>query len=367
MRINTLSLRPYSNIVAKNRTVGNELYEMCTLDFENNLLYFHSPGVLGKITLDVELDDGEELPENFMVDSEKFFYLVNWYDKLTLEDRVFYSPDGEEMKLKNLDDDFPRPQFEEDWEEVELDLTDELFSNIQKAINYHDFDENSSYNGVFIKSKKLVATDSGKFYEVNLNQDVPDMNLPINFVRNLLRAFTVGDKITIGKLEKGDSHIFKFDKDNLSFRMSSVVNLSLGVDIKDQNFIESYNHDNYIKFNRHELTDILSFLQPFTRDIVANRIQLSFEESQGQTDLVIEVQDANYIKKTLLLEDISDIDYYKDSETNIWVSASVLKMAIGHLDTADNIIMQIDTEMPAVNLYCEGNESDHIIFTRLTE
>jgi hypothetical protein len=366
MKIDTLSLRPYSNIVAKNRVTGNDLWETCVLDFENNQLYFRSPNTFGKIALNVELEDGEE-PENFAVDSEKFFYLVNWYDDLILKDKVFYSPEGEEIKLKNLPDDYHKPSFDEDWEEVELDLTEELFSHIQKSISYHDVDENSAYNGVFITKNKLVATDAGKFYEVAIDQEVPDMNLPIDFVRNLLRAFTVGDTLTIGKLEKGDAHIFKFVKDTLSFRMSSVLNLNLSIDVEDENFISAYDHENYIKFNRHELNDVLSFLQPFTRDIVANRIKLSVEEDDGQSELVVEVMDANYVKKKIVLEDISDIDYFLESDNNIWISASVLKMAINHLDSADSIIMQIDNELPAMNLYCEGNKDDHVICTRLTE
>lgn len=367
MKINTIPLRPYSNIVAKNRVTGNEIWETCILDFDEECLYFRNPSSFGRIELSIVKEEGEDL-ENFAVDSEKFFYLVGWYDELILRDKVFYSPDGEEIKLKFIEDEFYRPSFDEDWEEVKIDLTEELFTHIQKALSYHEVDNNSPYNGIFITKNKLVSTDSSKFYEVSLDQDLPDMNLPIEFIRNLLRVFEIGDSIIIGKHEKGDNKIFKFDKDILSYRMNSVVNLGLSVEVDDENFISAYDHENYLKFNRNKLNDILTFLQPFTRDIVSNRIMLSVEEEEGTSYLVIEVKDANYVKKKMELEEISDIDYFtEEQENNLWISASIFKMAINHLDSDDNIYMHVDYGMPAINLYCEGNSEDHVIFTRLNE
>jgi len=358
--IDCVPLRNYKGIADTCRRPGNQIYDSVFLDFENEKMWVQNPSAV--IQIPFSPDFSGDRPDNFYVDSEKFFYLVDSYDYLILEDTTFRNG-NDTFNLRHIKEDIDVPEFSldpEDWGDYIslLSNSDKFYSCLFEASVHVDDDVNSTLNGIFVSNGRMVSSDRVTLYETIHDFGVGDITLT-SFAVKLLPELR-DDTIYIGTY--GDNILIRVGEVNAMVSQSQ--KLEVPPNSSDSEFVEKYNHDSYVSVNAGNLMDILKFIAPFTKDAVKNRVKIFLNDSK---ELSFEVVDSNYMLKSIPVEHIENYSTFEGNR--IWVSSSkVRKIASQLLDSyQDNINIQFSPESPALNFTSSQNSETHVIYARIND
>ena len=368
MRIYLQSLNKYSKLVRNCIDTGQQITMSLYVDFNNQYFYFSNATTNGRLKFKYE---GEK-PENIYVDTTTFLNLANSFEYLDIEQ------DDKKLVFKNGKDIFKPAQFIQRFDSVDFDISENVLtldnhfnSLLKRAANYLHKEIGSPQNGVFIRDSKMISTNGREFFEGNLEITTDEeYALPDSLVK-ILSDYAIENT----QLSQNETSIMFSSNSELTISHAKYDTLKLPPVIGTDQWLQMYDHKDYINFDRDTLIDVVKFLDPFASTIVNNIVTLSIAD-----DTMFTVNDKNsIIKKSCICEDVSDS--IKGRELKI--SLASLKLAIDVLPktkedktTPSNVILQVNLGedekakgSPAMNLKRqskEGVDDDrvHIVFCR---
>ena len=356
-------LRKYKKLADICRVPGNQIYDSVFLDFENEKIWIQNPSAV--IQIPFSPDFTGERPDNFYVDSEKLFYLIQSYEYLILDDVTFRNGD-DTFNLRHLKEDIDVPSFSlnpDDWGDYLSPLSDseEFFAHLNNALAHAEDRADSDLNGIFISNGRMIASDRVTLYEAVHDFGIGDINIGKFAVKILLSINALlDDTIQIGTY--GDNIIIRCEE--LNIMVSQNKDLNVPPNSSSAEFVERYDHESYISVNSEKLLSLLKFIEPFTREATKNRVKLFVNDSK---ELTFEVVDSNHMMKSIPIEHIENYTVFEGER--IWVNSSKVRMISFQLQNSpqDNIHIQFDPDSPPLNFTSSGNENTHVIYARIND
>ncbi|MDR1147609.1 MAG: hypothetical protein LBK66_03145 [Spirochaetaceae bacterium] len=354
MTIDAKFIAKYSRICERLKDDSQPIYDSGLLDFEHGNMIFGSQKGFGQIKMDVEGWDGRQKP--FFVNLNSFLNVVKEFPVLELEGFKFKHGTDDVFEISHLEDDTRFPDFINSGNAASVKIDASALAAIKKCGLFVDVDGSASLNGVFVKNGNVWGTNKNRLCEEYVDSLAgADLPLP-RIVWETLVMDILGEDLVI-------------DKDNASFFISSgdeikiqfAVNSALSSpDIHNPNFVNKFDHPNYITLDKDGFLGVVNFIQPFVLSSASQRIQLIV----GDTLLEIKSEDNGNIisRKIPIIEKGGSIE----TDSKIWASANWIKTILGVVG-GKTVKIQIDLGKPAVNISSVEEPSVHVVYCRLTE
>lgn len=355
MKILTTNLRNYKKIFDATKRIGIQLYDSIFLDFSNGYLVFMNETSVVKIQM--QLEGEKEGQENFFVDGQKFFFLLNSYDVLKVEGRKFSSPEGNSFVLPTFNEDIELPDFEEQskWKETELDFTKEFVLNLKTAMDYIEPGE-TEFSSLFFENDKMLTLSKTKFFQAPFGSANNSFNLPFNFVK-ILNNMNYSGKGILKYKSKNDAFIIYLKVDNMEILFSTNSANSLPVDPTSEEFREGFFHENWVKIPVKSTLDSIKFLSSLLNDSPSSHVNVTFLEENGKFYIEFTIHNESNILYKSEVESFSDFSYFEDK--GFWISLDNIKKALVNFEIRDvpSVVLRYEENAPAV-YFADAEELD---------
>lgn len=367
-QINLVPLRKYSKTFEQIKVAGHPVYESVFLDLSTRSIWFFNSTTYANVDLEVEVLESDSEDPGFFVDGHKFFTIVNTYDDILLEDRVFKSEEGNTFSIVSYGEDWDFPNLTDvsEYEESSSITVDpDFLHHLKNAVSFTSSDLNSPFSAVYLQDEKMVAIQTSKYYEFS----VPDANhfvLPQSLARILLGMNPEG---TIHFYTKyvGEAQITLLQTEDIRIKFSASSNYELPVDINSEEFRGSFDHPAFFVVSREDMISNLRFLENFARNIVNARAQVHFNPQEGC--LTFEITEESHIEHNIPVEKFEDSEFEVSfSEMDpFWVSLTDLRLTLQKI-SGDKVCIQYHPEKAPLRFQeYEGDDSYFIIQSRLEE
>jgi hypothetical protein len=323
---------------------GNSISESIYLDFKNSNAYLINSNVITeserkqlKIPFIWEKTERNEEIENFFISLENFMAMCYNYEYLFISEGVF-SYNNETFEFPIFKDDIDLSLFDSFENTNNMEFTSEDIKNISKSLTYVNADKENNCYGIFLRDGKIVTvTKTNYFYESKKSDTITqNLNLPFS-VAKLLSQTNDEDKIA---LNSNDNLIF-LKVNNIEIIISKNSKIDLPIDTSSQDFINSYNHKDFIIIKKDELLNTLRFIEQFVKDAPNTRVLIELNKEE----IIINVRDFNKIKKIVKINSISEdlIGY------SLWANCVDIKKILIDCEYED-IKIQIKQGSPIINI-----------------
>jgi len=348
MRIETSNLKQYLKISAATSVKGNRIYESALLNFEEGFIY-----TFGEVVTRTKLIFTGEPEDSFFVSLDKFMLLVNSYDTLDLNNKVFSSGRDTFELAYFVEEDIETPKFDNVFEnENSITFTSSLLKDIKNSLYFIEPGLYPELDGIFVRNEHLIATNKVGFYN-KLIPGLNDITLPLNVIK-ILTLLKDDHEVKI-HTENGKI-LMSIDNGEVETKIPASLNLNIP-DTQSEGFINSYNHNTFITTNRLELEEIFKFIFPFSKEQPSERVLMSIIDSNT---MQVKIVDSNKITKEVNLlscsEELIGLDF--------WISASMVRTALSYITTKD-VKIQLSIDSPATNFVGVNNEELNIIISQI--
>lgn len=343
----------YKSIIQQVSQEGHPVHSSFYMDFENELAYFSNSLVVGRIKIEVD-DEGEDLLTNMFIPVSKLIHLLSKSTKIIIDGKkIFHLEGGDTAKLSTYEDPtYEPPSFdltaEPDYLSNQIDDFESIASVMKQAMAYADESEDSSLHGVFFQNKSIIGIQESRMYEHAGFDGLIESAFPLSMVR-IMVACQSEPSVTIATTENS---IQLFAGEDLVVQMGKSNKLEI-IDISDDDFVEAYKHENYVKVNREEFINELNFLSPFFANVINQRTQIIFEKDT----LHFVVEDEDRVTSTIKKVEYSDFAAFEGESR--WISGAYLKMIATALP--GDFLIRFDSDSDVLDF---DSETDlHIIKT----
>jgi hypothetical protein len=354
MTIDAKLIAKYARICERLKDDSQPIYDSGLLDFEHGSMTFGSQKGFGQIKMDVEGWDGNQKP--FFVNLNSFLNVIKEFPVLELDGFKFKHGADDVFEISHLEDATRFPDFINSGNAAPVKIDASALSAIKKCGLFVDVDGQASLNGVFIKNGNVWGTNKNRLCEEKVDSlSGADLSLP-RIVWETLIMDVLGEDLVI---DKDDASFFISNGDEIKIQFA--VNSALSSpDIHNPNFVNKFDHPNYIALDKAVLLGIINFIQPFVINNASQRIQLIV----GDSLLEVKSEDNGNIisRKIPIIEKVGSIDL----NSKIWVSTNWIKTILGVLG-GKTVKIQIDLTKPAVNVSSIEEPNTHVVYCRLTE
>jgi len=349
MKIDTNNLKRYLPIPLSTITRGHRLYESIYFNFEDSYLY-----TFGETVTRVKFEYTGEPEENFFVPLDKFVLLVNSYDILELNDKVFSSGRDSFELAHFVDEDMGTPEFHTCSNNEPMTFTSSLIKDIKNSLYFIEPGLYPELDGVFVRNNHLISTNKVGFYD-KIIEEMEDITLPLNVIKILT---LLKDDHEIQMHTENGRILMSIDNGQVEINIPTALNLNIP-DTQSEGFINSYNHDTNIQMNRAELEEIFKFIVPFSKEQPSERTMISII---NESTIQIKIMDTNKITKEMTISSCSP----ELVGANVWISASMVRTALAYITDTD-IKMQISPNSPAINFIGVSSEDLHVIISQIRQ
>lgn len=313
----------YKNIIQQVSQEGHPVHSSFFMDFENEMAYFSNSLVVGRLKISVD-DEGEDLLSNMFIPVSKLIHLLSKSTKIIIDqNKIFHMEGGDTAKLSTYEDPtYEPPSFDlsdqPDYESVEITDFDGVASVMKQAMIYADEVEDSPLHGIFFQNGSIVGLQESRMFEHSGFHELTDSAFPLSMVK-IMVACQGENSVTISKTENA---IQLNVGDELVVQMGKSNKLEI-IDISDQDFVDAYKHDDYVKVDQEEFLNELNFLSPFFANVINQRTQIVFEED----NIHFVVEDEDRVTSTIRKVEYSNFEEFRDQSR--WISGTYLKMIAG--------------------------------------
>ena len=367
MKLNLLPFRKYKKVISNIIEKGSPFTENLYFDFQEGYCYFQNDSTFSRI----KIEKAEE--NNIFIDAFKFLLLADSIteNEIELKEGVFYDVNNSSYKLGDVDSstNFETINFDEfvDHESFNKLFSEnkDIFVYIKQASHYIlKNDDQMRFNAVFIKDNYILGTNRVKMYKYYLNPEQHGEISDINIQEDVLRFLSNVDDLASVKFksqeitEKKKDLMLSLDEGNCEIVIAENMEL-VTPPINDPSFIAQYDHETNIICDLKEITNVISFLFPFTSVDNNNCIYLQVTDDNK---LKIAVRENTVkIEKYINLEE-------KNIETNkeFLISCHDLKMALLHLE-GNELKLRLDDEKLLVNFSTFEDENRTILIAKMEE
>jgi hypothetical protein len=354
MTIDAKLIAKYAKICERLKDDSQPISDSGLLDFEHGTMTFGSQRGFGQIKMDVEGWDGIQKP--FFINLNSFLNVVKEFPVLELDGFKFKHGTDDVFEIAHLEDDTRFPDFISSGKAAPVKIDSAALSAIKKCGLFVDVDGQASLNGVFIRNGNVWGTNKNRLCEEQVDSLISaDLSLP-RLVWETLILDVLGEDLVI---DKDDTSFFISNGDEIKIQFAMNSTLS-SPDIHNPNFVNKFDHPNYITLDKTVFLGIINFIQPFVLNSASQRIQLIVEDSL----LEIKSEDNGNIisRKIPIVDKVGDID----TGSKIWVSTNWIKTILGVLG-GKTVKIQIDLTKPAINISSVEEPITHVVYCRLTE
>jgi hypothetical protein len=282
--------------------------------------------------------------------------VVKEFPVLELDGFKFKHGTDASFEISHLEDDTRFPDFINSGKATPVKIDAAALSAIKKCGLFVDIDGQASLNGVFIKNGNVWGTNKNRLCEEHVESLAKaDLSLP-RLVWETLVMDVLGEDLVI---DKDDANFFVSNGEEIKLQFAINTALS-SPDIHNPNFINKFDHPNYITLDKSAFLGVINFIQPFVLNNASQRIQLIV----GDSLLEIKSEDNGNIisRKIPIDEKVGNIAV----DSKIWVSANWIKTILGILG-GKTVKVQIDLSKPSVNLSSVEESAVHVVYCRRME
>ncbi len=358
MKIYSEKFKNYEKIIQtsydKEKRYGSHIY----LDFKNGTAYLQNEKFVSKFDFGIENEDLDTFDsEGCFFSIQEFIALTRNYDILELDNN---------LKFKNKDDVFKIPYFVEkcDWNiEDDIDMTNahtvNINSNIMRkiitALKFKgDNDEMENYDIIKFYKKSIASGTGYYFYEGRYDNDIEiNQDLALSGdIANILPMLET-DNVKLTYFDDDQSIVFEISEDNFKlFSSLEIENVKLPEDIYDESWTSKFSSNKSIIVNKKSLLNVLDFISPFVSNEVNEKFYINVKD---ENTLSIELQGNTIGNKNIAIESVSS----ELVGEGFWTGRFLLYQSVGIIDS-ENVVIEIDTNKPAFDIYGEEDTSNHV-------
>lgn len=325
---------------------GLSLNKFCFISFIQKKVYFSSAKLIGFFNFQFENDESEII-NDIAVDIKMFLALCSSYEKLNLTMKngkyTFFSKEDTFKIL--MDEHITASNFEIEEDDIDntIELKDDL-KFIQEASIFSSkiMKENS---GVYIKDKIIFSTDRACFFQANLSKDYPELKLSVESI--ILLKLINNPVLYTFKNNNSNIKISNFD---ITVYLSQLENI-LVPNYSSPQFIEKYNHNTYVIFNKELLLEELKFFKAFVEGITNERILVKVISTTSVQLVISEFAEIVRILTVEASPELVGTEFYLMRNTT---------MDILHIMEDNDIMFKIDVKMPATDFIGKTNKEKHV-------
>lgn len=348
MKIETSNLKKYLKIPISTQMRGHRIYESALLDFEEGYIY-----TFGETVTRIKLMFSGDIEESFFISLDKLMLIVNSYDELELNGKVFSSGKDTFELAHFVEEDIETPRFDNIFDdESTMSFSSSLIKDIKNSLYFIEPGLYPELDGVFVRDEHLIATNKVGFYD-KLIPGMSDVTLPLNVIKILT---LLKDDHEIKMHSENGKILMSIDDGQVEVKIPASLNLNIP-NTQAEGFINSYNHDTNIIMNRLELEEIFKFMVPFSKEQPSERVMITVVDN---TTMQIKIMDTNKITKEITIKECSEELVGSD----FWISASMVRTALAYITDVD-IKIQLSPDSPATNFIGTTNEDLHIIISQI--
>ena len=356
MIVNTENFRKYHNLSYLSYDKTSRTRSHLYLDFKNK------SAIISGINLNFKFlfkhDDTEM--DNFYVSIPEFLALCNAFEELKIEkidenDQIsfVFSSGDEKFKISTFINDAPDMSADD-----LLDKDTEIFNVIEDDIikfkNSLIFmgDNSSGENLAGVQMRNhIFSADGSRLYEATMsfsNKKEYDLD------RELIQLIVaISSNNVVMSITPSGNIVIKTD--DIYCVSSIMTNLDIESDFTSDEFIKSYDHNNFVIMNKDSLVNILDFFTPFVQNEKNERLIIQVVSKE---QLSIRTNGMNVGIRNILIERGNAIEELIGQ--SIWISRPMLYDAISVIDD-DEICIQIgDQDSIAYNVIGANNKSVHV-------
>jgi hypothetical protein len=253
--------------------------EFIYFDFDESMVYVENYPYQGRFKFNYTKEDGDTI-ENFFVKSDIFFNLCNSYESLRLNNKYEFenAETKEKFKIAILKDTFEKMKFDTDGSWQKKEITSSINYMLRKSKKFlGSVRSDGNYECVFMYKNSLCTTDKVILFNGTYKDE---------FYNNFTLSSEVFDMITICNEEavhvynKDDETYYIVDFSDLFQMICPKFDAPKVPHYMDDNFRNSYYHDDYVKVKNEEFVEILNFFAPFVKKEKAEKIYLECNEGK---------------------------------------------------------------------------------------
>lgn len=362
MIIYTENLKPFRSLFNAVKVNGNAYYDHVFLDFRTNTASFFNESASVKINLMVE---GERDQDYMYVDGTKFFFLVQNFSQLRLEDGRFFSEKGDKFVIPKLDEDLSI-EIKEDYSGVSVGIpfTKELSTFLSVSKDF--LDKEAGFPYLFFENGKMILISQARFISVDSHLDKGvKFSLPQSVIK-ILQTLSVDEGDTLEfRIRKAanDGDLLEFNYKDLLYKFASSSEALLPTDVFGEEFAQSYDHEEYFTLDFTKFNEAAKMLNTFLESSVN---PCKFEFVTAESKLKISLLNESEVEYYVDLKEVSNLEYFEDKF--FWVSISNLVFSLNPFGRNDKDITICFREgAPAVKMTVENPENLFTVQTLVEE
>jgi len=332
------------------------------LDFVDQRIYFGSNRGFGIVSMPVTDYESEIKP--FCVNALSFLAVVEAVPILDVigigngkvKGYAFQHESGDSFQISQSDlEDFNYPKFDADFSDA-IVLDKELIPAIRRAGIFTSSDGAKNLDGIFIRNSHIYGMDKYRMYEEDLRDSkYGDLSIPRNVWEILVLEILNEPKMKI------DENCIWVISEDITLQFPVNLELSLPEEVGSDGFKEKYKHLHSVKLDKSIFSGMIQFFLPFVSNVVQQRIQFIFNESNFE----IKTEDGNIISRHIPYSENIDTSYFNSQK--IWVSALWVKNILSCLSNVKDAVVNIivDFDKAPVTFSIVGDETINIVYSRI--
>lgn len=341
------------------------------LDFKEGIFSFRGPGAFFKTALYFQESD-IEIDGVYVMEGEKFFAMIQNYDEVFFNGKIFTTEDGNRFHLNMLEGPGEYPHFEEGDDYIEAPFNyEELKTPLYQIGNFLNDPKDGQ---IFFHNDEMLAVYENNLVRLrNYFSTEEDFSLPtklFSIVEKLQSAMK--NSPTLRMYKKEDSVLVHYsdeeDEKWNSLHYSLPANVDFPVDPDDPEFIENYDNEHFITVNGENFMNTLTFLDPFATGINNDTAYIKMQAKEGKMLFYIS-DDSNSVEYNLPVEEFSDVDYFEQESMDISFkklknTLKALRIPISQEVNSWSVTMKYNVDGPTVTFSSSSHPND--IFVRTT-
>lgn len=270
MILNTSTFNKYGKTIDKLTSQGSGIGRSIYLNFTESKAYVMNiqTMALARFSFTYELEEGEEQPEDILLEVLTFKNYYQRTDELTLQvdmasSQVSISFEGVSGKMPVFRDDsgFDTEFFNKEYVEL-IDIADPIYNEINVSAPWIAVEaEEVSLEALFIHNKTLYNADSKCLYISKLDTlpDETSTRLSRDIVFNII-SFGSGCKVSESEEQ---TRLVSFDED-AEYIEPKLTNYAIPEFPTSEEFEQAHSGDDTVVVTTEDLVDAITFIDPFT-------------------------------------------------------------------------------------------------------
>lgn len=268
----------FTGNIKKNERLLNQFSESKNvyIHCQESKLYFYDDKYIGRLHIDLEQNLAIE---GFYVDLKLLLSLCQRYEDLEITEDLKFSSGKEKFNIPVTKEDFDLAELVQNNNQIELSKT--TVENITSAMAFVDY-SSAEYCGVDYYGNVVASGNRTFFFEVH-NDVSFDNKVTFNDIAlKVFKGLGANDVVSLSTNEKAIN--LSINEKDIEIQIAKYVETSLPT--INEGFKSKYAHETNITFEKQTILNALKFLQPFTANVLNERIVLQMKE--GELSLIVE-------------------------------------------------------------------------------